>query len=58
MIPLRIRVLLAALAVATLAGCATAGGALLGAGIGRASGDTTSGALIGAGVGMIFDTLD
>jgi len=41
--------------VAVLGACATAAGGLVGAGIGRATGDTTTGALIGAGVGMMID---
>jgi hypothetical protein len=54
----KFRFVLAALAAVVLAGCATAGGAMLGAGIGHASGNTTSGVLIGAGIGMMIDTLD
>ena len=51
--------LAAALAsVIILAGCATAAGGLVGAGIGRASGDTTTGVLIGSGIGMMVDMMD
>jgi hypothetical protein len=50
--------LAAVLLVALITGCATAAGGLIGAGIGRASGDTTTGALIGSGVGMMIDLLD
>lgn len=51
--------LAAALVAAVLiAGCATAAGGLVGAGIGRAAGDTTTGALIGSGVGMMIDILN
>lgn len=45
-------------AVLVIAGCATAAGGLVGAGIGRASGDTTTGVLIGSGIGMMFDIMD
>lgn len=45
-------------AMAALAGCAAAAGGLIGAGIGRASGDTTTGVLIGSGVGMMIDIMD
>jgi hypothetical protein len=37
--------------------CATVGGSMVGAGIGRASGDEKTGAMIGAGVGMMIDTM-
>jgi len=49
--------LAATLAVVVVAGCATAAGGLIGAGIGSASGDTASGAMIGAGVGMMIDVI-
>lgn len=48
----------ALLAAVIVTGCATAAGGLVGAGIGRASGDTTTGVLIGSGVGMMIDMLD
>jgi hypothetical protein len=54
----RFRWLVIVAAIATLAGCATAAGGLVGAGIGRASGDTTTGVLIGSGVGMMIDIMD
>jgi hypothetical protein len=44
--------------IIVLAGCATAAGGLVGAGIGRASGDTTTGVLIGSGIGMMIDIMD
>jgi hypothetical protein len=37
--------------------CATVGGSMVGAGIGRASGDEKTGRMIGAGVGMMIDTM-
>jgi hypothetical protein len=45
-------------AAVVVVGCATAAGGLVGAGIGRASGDTTTGVLIGSGIGMMFDMID
>lgn len=45
-------------AIVVVTGCATAAGGLVGAGIGRAAGDTTTGALIGSGVGMMIDVLN
>lgn len=48
----------ALVAAVVIAGCATAAGGLVGAGIGRAAGDTTTGALIGSGVGMMIDILN
>ena len=53
---LRHLTLLAAVVIVT--GCAAAAGGLVGAGIGRASGDTAAGAMIGAGVGMMIDIMD
>jgi len=53
-----LRVFAAIAAIVTFAGCATAAGGLVGAGIGRASGDTTTGVLIGSGIGMMFDIMD
>ena len=37
--------------------CATVGGSMVGAGIGRASGDEKTGRMIGAGVGMMIYTM-
>ena len=54
----RFKLVLALCAVVVVTGCATAAGGLVGAGIGRAAGDTTTGALIGTGVGMMIDILD
>ncbi len=46
----------ALLAVVLMTRCASAGGALMGAGTGRASGHSaTTGALIGGGIGMMVD---
>jgi hypothetical protein len=53
-----LRLAAALAAVLVIAGCATAAGGLVGAGIGRASGDTTTGVLIGSGIGMMFDIMD
>lgn len=51
--------LVAVAAFVAIAGCsATTAGGLIGAGIGRASGDTTTGVLIGGGVGMMIDIMD
>ncbi len=44
-------------ATALVAACATAGGALIGAGIGRTQGDEKAGAMIGAGAGMMIDVM-
>lgn len=55
----RIKILLATLAATVvLAGCATAAGGLIGAGIGGASGDAAAGAMIGAGIGMMIDVMN
>jgi len=55
----RILKLLAAIAaISIVTACATAAGGLVGAGIGRAAGDTTTGVLIGSGVGMMIDIMD
>ena len=54
----RLRLAAALAAALVIAGCATAAGGLVGAGIGRASGDTTTGVLIGSGIGMMFDIMD
>jgi hypothetical protein len=52
----RLKVVVALLAVVLVTGCATAGGAMVGAGISRASGHSgTTGALIGGGIGMMVD---
>jgi hypothetical protein len=45
-----------ALAVASLTGCATIAGGLVGTGVGLATGHPVSGALIGTGVGVMIDT--
>ena len=50
--------LIAAFGILSLVGCATAGGAAIGAGIGSMSGNTKTGALIGGGVGLIIDSMD
>jgi hypothetical protein len=54
----RLKLIAALCAVALVTGCATAAGGLVGAGIGRAAGDTTTGALIGSGIGMMIDVID
>jgi hypothetical protein len=54
----RLKLIAALCAVAFVTGCATAAGGLVGAGIGRAAGDTTTGALIGSGIGMMIDVID
>jgi len=55
----RILKLFAAIAATSIVtACATAAGGLVGAGIGRAAGDTTTGVLIGSGVGMMIDIMD
>jgi hypothetical protein len=41
----------------TLAACATAGGTVVGAGIGSIAGDTKVGAMIGGGMGLLYDFL-
>jgi hypothetical protein len=52
----RVKMLAALLAVVVVTGCATTGGAMVGAGISRAAGgDGTTGALIGGGIGMLVD---
>ncbi|WP_163263149.1 hypothetical protein [Caulobacter sp. 17J65-9] len=48
---------LAAVAL-VLAGCATATGAVVGAGIGSLSGNAGTGALIGGSVGAVIDIVD
>jgi hypothetical protein len=47
-----------ALTLLVTAGCKTAGGAAVGAGIGAIAGDAGMGAAIGAGVGFIGDIID
>ncbi len=54
----KLKTLATVAAIIVLAGCATAAGGLVGAGIGRASGDTTTGVLIGSGIGMMIDIMD
>ena len=54
----KFKLMTALLAAAIVSGCATAAGGLVGAGIGRASGDTTTGVLIGSGIGMMIDVID
>ncbi len=54
----KLKLLVAVAAIAIVTGCATAAGGLVGAGIGRASGDTTTGVLIGSGIGMMVDLMD
>jgi len=52
----KLKAMAALIAVVILTGCATAGGALAGAGIAKATGhDGTTGALIGGGIGMMVD---
>jgi hypothetical protein len=53
-----LKLVAALVAIVVVTGCATAAGGLVGAGIGRAAGDTTTGALIGSGVGMMIDVLN
>lgn len=52
------KVLLVCLAVLVVAGCATVGGTVLGAGVGYVFGDAEMGAQIGATTGMIKDIWD
>jgi hypothetical protein len=54
----KLKLLVAVAAIAIVTGCATAAGGLVGAGIGRAAGDTTTGVLIGSGIGMMIDIMD
>jgi len=54
----KLKLFAAVAAIAIVTGCATAAGGLVGAGIGRAAGDTTTGVLIGSGVGMMIDIMD
>jgi hypothetical protein len=52
----KVKMLAAVLAVVVVTGCASAGGAMVGARISRAAGgDGTTGALIGGGIGMLID---
>ena len=51
-----LKMLAALAAILVVTGCATAGGAMAGAGIAKATGhDSTTGALIGGGIGMLID---
>jgi hypothetical protein len=52
----KLKLVAALCAIVLVTGCATAAGALIGAGIGRATGDTTAGVLIGSGIGMMIDS--
>ena len=54
----KLKLFAAIAAIIVISGCATAAGGLVGAGIGRASGDTTTGVLIGSGIGMMIDIMD
>ena len=54
----RLKLVASLVAIVFVSGCATAAGGLVGAGIGRASGDTTTGVLIGSGIGMMVDLID
>ena len=54
----RMKLVASLVAAMLVVGCATAAGGLVGAGIGRASGDTTTGVLIGSGIGMMIDMID
>jgi hypothetical protein len=54
----KLKLFAAVAAIAIVTGCATAAGGLVGAGIGRAAGDTTTGVLIGSGIGMMIDIMD
>jgi hypothetical protein len=51
---LKLLAALAAIAIVVATGCATVGGAAVGAGISKATGgDAATGALIGGGIGMV-----
>ena len=50
------RLLVCCMTVATISGCATIAGGLIGTGVGIATGYPVSGALIGTGVGIMIDT--
>lgn len=52
----RMRLLVVVVAFATLPGCATIAGGLIGTGVGVATGHPVSGALIGTGVGIMIDS--
>ncbi len=52
------KALFAALGLLTVVGCATLGGAAVGAGIGAVAGDAGKGAAIGAGIGAVIDIID
>ncbi len=49
------RILVVSLVLASLSGCATIAGGLIGTGVGIATGNPVSGALIGTGVGLAVD---
>ena len=52
----KLKAMTALIAVVILTGCATAGGAMAGAGIAKATGhDGTTGGLIGGAIGMMVD---
>ena len=55
---IRTLALVAAILLLAGSGCATVGGAVVGAGIGSISGNAGTGAAIGAGVGAIVDIVD
>jgi len=52
-----IRMGIAAITLAILAGCATMAGTAIGAGIGSMSGNAGAGAAIGGGIGMLVDII-
>lgn len=51
-----LKMLLVAVTLAGLSGCATVAGGMIGTGVGLATGHPVSGALIGTGVGLAIDT--
>ena len=53
-----LRLVVLALSLVTISGCATVAGGLVGAGIGSFSGNAGKGALIGAGTGAVVDIVD
>ena len=54
----RVLPVLAIAALFVLEGCATAGGAAAGAGVGALAGDAKKGAVIGGTVGAVIDIVD
>ncbi|MFO1314882.1 MAG: hypothetical protein U1F58_04710 [Burkholderiales bacterium] len=52
----KLKTLAVAAMLASLSGCATVAGGLVGTGVGLATGHPVSGALIGTGVGVMIDT--